>query len=189
MQSKWIRRVVSVLIPFAAALLCTGILYYFFPSLICHTVYMVEEYGTDAMDEYPMQEKEIIERTFTPSGNYLKAVGIHVALEGAANDEKWEGLTTKAQLYQGDRRVAEGKESVTSNGFVEVPIEKWVDSGKAYRVVFSFETDKAINLKMGADGIYMQSIYGSYSRKLLVLWFLAFWCIAGFFWQDGDRGM
>lgn len=170
----------------------TFVIYRFFPQFLCYTVQDVH-----VSELYDQQELELLENVryteyFVPTGDYIKS--IYINLRG--NTQGDETLISATLLREGGNVIARSKfkiEDIQDTAFREFSIEKWVDVGQVYRFVIDFPADAGVSVTFGPEDIgpeehirgeldgrndggvmYMQYAYGSYSRKLLAFWFLAF---------------
>ncbi len=141
MKNRAIKFAAYYLLTFLTAVLCVFVLYRFFPKYLCYSVYDVKESDSYALEEIQIQEGEAFELFFSPLNPYLKGVAIHIRKENTANNEYWEGTEASAAWYEGDKAVGHSKVHVKYNGYVEFPLEKWVDTEKTYRLSVVFDGD------------------------------------------------
>lgn len=170
----------------------TFVIYRLFPQYLCYTVQDVH-----ASELYERQELELSEdicytEYFAPTRDYIKSIFINLR----GNTKGDETLVSAILLREDGDVIARSSfqiEDVHDSAFREFSIEKWVNVGQVYQLVVDFPVDAGVSVAFGPEDIgpeehvsgeldggkdvgvmYMQYSYGSYSRKLLVFWFLAF---------------
>lgn len=196
----------------AAAVLLTGILYYVFPRFLCYSVFAVSE--NDGYSEEKMQPAEMEEYTeeFIPANNYIKEIDIHVQEDAKITDDPTgERLLYATLLDAGGSDVVKDKIPIEKGGYIQFKIEKWVKAGQKYQLKLMFENCEDILVTLGEEEtkpmehqrfmindaetkeiLYMRYVYGGYSKKLLFMWFISFWFMAGALLcckKNGDGGI
>lgn len=171
---------------------CTFILYRFFPQYLCYT--MQDIHASDPYERSDLGLSKGMRYTeyFTPTGDYLKSILINLR----GNVEGDETLMSWTLLEEDSSVVAKSSVPVgdiVDSVFYEFSIEKWVKNGQVYQFIIEIPADEGVSVTFGPADIgpeehvnsllnegndesvmYMQYSYGSYSRKLLIFWFLIF---------------
>lgn len=210
MKSKLKGVIVLFGVSCAAALLCTLCIYKVFPQYLCYTVYDVSESDLYERESRRIAPGTVYTEQFTPRNSYLKSIAINLetvekliekpeSLEAVLSDEKGKTLE-KAKVTP---------EYAKKAVYCEFPVEKWVAPGKEYQFMIKFpeqtetivtfgpadigpeEHIRLISEEEEPDGsMYFKYVYGSYSKKLLVFWFLVFFvsaCYIGEFFIDNGK--
>ena len=171
-----------------SAILCTCVIYFFFPQYLCYAVFAVNTsdlYQKEDRDIYP--GAKFVEY-FSPQSNYLTGIGINVLRENR------EDVVVGRLLDDRQRVLAESQFTLQDVSY-EFEFNKWVKPGERYllEIVFPEENENAITTTFGPvdigpnehvalyvgdnqmeEALYTRYIYGTYSKKLLAFWFLVF---------------
>ena len=191
-----------LLFSLAAGVAGTMVIYKFFPKYLFHTVYMIHESGTDG----EMEDKNIAGSTqytehFYPKLPYLKSIVLHMGSMDEVSEEIAGNMAVDMKLLRDDGKVLAQSsllpEPMKGFRFQEFPMESWVESGREYRAVITFP-DRSdlyitssltpigpgehaaleINGEESGETLYIQYRYGTYSKKLLAVWFAVFFMAA-----------
>lgn len=182
--------------------LLTGILgtlavYRYFPQYLCYTVR--DAYTSDLYESREQTLGSGLEYTeiFVPRESYV--MSIIIRLTGTA--EQSQKVITGKLINEEGKVIGSSKTligRVENSVFCEIPIGKWLKPGERYRLAIVFPEEEELAVTMGPgdigpdehigaeiDGepaensLYLQYVYGSYSKKLLGVWFLVF-CLSGY---------
>ncbi|MCM1113592.1 MAG: hypothetical protein NC399_10105 [Muribaculum sp.] len=191
-------------ISLAAGLLGSGIVYRFLPRYLCYVVYDVSASDSSAHEDREIAPGAQYDEYFTPRSSYIKSIEINLnavakgekagmdggAVTGILRDENGKVLSKKQYTVSG--------EDVRRQLYCEFPFETWVRTDRQYRLSLSFPEKEGIVVTFDPDGgcaehvalwengaetqdaLYMRYVYGAYSKKLLLMWFLAFFVSAYF---------
>lgn len=169
----------------------TLILYLCFPQFLYQLTYDVHE-----SDLYEREVREVLpgtvfKETFSPAQPFVKAIGLHV--ERKSTDDEIVG-----RLYDESGKLIAEDSFRLRNVEYAFHFRKRLDTDKTYQleIVVSEHNENPVRLTFGPEDIgpgehvsfqsggaageilYMQYIYGTYSKKLLGLWVLVF-AVAG----------
>ena len=201
MKSGWKGFFVLLGVSGVLAFLGAYVVYKFFPQYLCYVVYDVSE-----ADLYEKEEKAVASGAqyteyFVPQNAYLKSIIVSMGVKTAKSDMD-DGQYVAASLVDEENNVlAESKlwvEASDKLSFCEFEIERWVDSEGVYGLVLEFSDSGGVfvtfvpsdagpqehqrliyeNEVLG-ENIYLQYVYGSFSKKLLAMWFLVFFVSVG----------
>lgn len=167
---------------------CTCVLYRFFPQYLCYAVYDV---GGDRLSD--IENREVNPGTglteyFTP--NHVFLTGIIVNAQRQDSEDVIE-----CRLFNSRRKLLAEDMFTLRDPSYEFRFNKWVTPGETYQLEITLPESNtgAIITTFGTaeigtsehissymddvqtqDTLYIQYVYGTYSRKLLAFWFLMF---------------
>lgn len=179
------------------------VVYTLFPQLLCRVVQDVHASNLYQKQQMSVDENISYTECFVPQQySYIKNIILHVvnAEQGKENgdmeDDDQFNLHANMELTDDLGRVLIKKKYTflgMNEAFIEFPIEKWVIPGKSYKFKVTFTSNVKVYLTCGPadigpdehqvleiDGeksekaLYMEYVYGTYSKKLLLFWFCAF---------------
>ena len=180
---------------FVLSMIAMAVLYFFFPKLFCNHVYDVHTNYGMGEEHKPGEWHGEYREIFVPSYNYID-VYLHC-------EQQIENYQVTVQLLNEQEKTIK-KETVTISSqtgtyILAFEIEKWVQAGNTYKLVLSmgdtepafmplcsyeYKTPEHVSLLMDnketEDNLCLQYIYGTYSKKRLLLWLPAFY-IASFY--------
>lgn len=190
MREKMSWKSVAALLLFGAAftVAATLILYLCFPQFLYQLVYDVHESDLYEREVREVPPGTVFTETFSPAQPFVKAIGLHV--ERKSTDDEITG-----KLYDESGRLIAEDSFRLRNVEYAFDFRERLDTDKTYRleIIVSEHNENPVRLTFGPEGIgpgehisfgsdgnilYMQYIYGTYSRKLLALWALVF-AVAG----------
>lgn len=169
-----------------------AISFYFFPKYICETVYMVNTSELEKQNWVEISEETSLSEEFIPKQKYLECINIHVG-------ENEEGNLLLGKLTDENGKVLEEHTIEAESGFVEFKVQQWVSTEKKYTlfiaghkgnkggvpVTFGETVKGPIENISSWEGdveskgtLWTQFVYHTYSRKLLVAWFLILFAIS-----------
>lgn len=176
--------------------------YYLFPQYLCYAIYDVHASDLHGKEEKPVAGGEYVE-TFIPTSPYLKNIAISVTTE--KSDEIYEEYVV-GKLTDASGKVIARDSCELSAGmsleYCEFTVEKWVTPGEEYQLWLDFPeredvlvtfcvTDAGpaehVSLTGGLsdkENMYMRYTYGTYSKKLLAIWAVAFFVGAYFLIEE-----
>lgn len=183
------------------ALLGTFVVYRFFPQYLCYAVYDVHESNLYQKQDKAVEPGSLFSEYFTPQNSYLKSMVLNVSRTSSQEEKEADdargnlGDFVDGQLLDSSGKIlAESKIMLTDiqeNTFCTFSFETWVDTGQQYQLSVSFPESPDLMITFGAedsgpsehnalmingteskDNLYLQYVYGSYSKKLLLFWFL-----------------
>lgn len=183
-----------IIISGLVGLLCTYSLYAFCPRFLCYVVYDVRESDSALIENKTVEGNAQYTEYFKPVNSYIKSIYIHVKSAKAPEDTAERicgtlidrnGKIVKESFYE--------IENAIRNLYCEFPIEKWVEDGQEYQFVITFPDCDDIEITFGPceigpdehvrllyngeeidENIFLRYSYGTYSKKLLAMWFLVF---------------
>ena len=183
------------LISVLSAIISIIILFFFFPQYLCYTVHATSESIIYDAEEVSIEPESIYIETFSPIYSYVKTISIHI---GCNTDLSGQKIVGQFMDEQG-RIIEECTYQISQDdiyNYAEFKIEEWVKVGHEYKFAIIFPPCEGIKILYGPqsigpdehvslsldsqlteDNIYMRYIYGNYSKKLLLLWFLAFFSV------------
>lgn len=199
MKNKWKSVLLLLGASCLAALVCTFCIYKIFPQYLCYAVYGVSESELYESESRRIAPGASYTEYFTPLNAYLKSIAFN--LESGMGENSGELNYIKGTLLDEEgKAVAKNRilaEASDTSVYCEFPIEKWVEPGRQYRFVMEFPDSGELYVTFGPDdigpaehgrllqgtesadfGMYLRYVYGSYSKKLLALWFLIFFVSA-----------
>jgi hypothetical protein len=174
------------------AVTATIILYEFFPQFLYKMTYDVHESNLYAKEVREVAPGEAFTETFSPQLSFLTAVGIHIVRE--RSDDKVVG-----RLYDEAGKLIAEESFMLKDVDYRFSFMRRLDTDKTYsfEIFFPENNENSMEVTFGPEGIgpsehisfsengeaseniiYMQYVYGTYSKKLLALWGLMFW-VAG----------
>ncbi len=184
------------------SVVCTLGVYYLFPQYLCYTTYDVHASDLQGKEEKSVAGAEYVE-TFIPTSSYLKNIAISVTTD--KSDESYEEYVV-GKLTDASGKVIARDSCELSAGmsleYCEFNIEKWVTPGEEYQLLLDFPEredvyvtfcaadagpDEHVKLEGGlsdAENMYMRYIYGTYSKKLLLIWAVVFFVGAYFLIEE-----
>lgn len=194
------RTLASLLIfSFVIALLGAAVLYKLFPESLFKIVYIVHESGGTEEERIikNIQGNSQYIEYFHPEESYLKSIVLHMGCLGDLSQDSNRNMTVNMKLLKNDGAVLTEKnlllEAIEGLRFQEISVESFVETGQEYRVLITFPDSGnlfittsmkeigpgehvrlMVNGEKSEETLYMQYIYGAYSRKLLMMWFLVF---------------
>ncbi len=166
----------------------TAVLYGFFPQYLCYAVYDVSEGGFYQREELELAPGTWVTEYFVPQNKYLTGVSIGVVREENQN-------VLVGRLSDSGGEILEERRFALTEVDYEFPFQRWVKPGEQYRldILFPEENQSSVTIiageeNMGAvehissyigelpleNALGISYVYGTYSRKLLVFWFLVF---------------
>lgn len=187
-----------LILSLASALAGTVVIYKFLPKYLFQSVYIVHESGIGGESELTkIEENTQYTEYFYPTEPYLKSIVLHMGSTGEEPRNLDRNMTVNMKLLRDDGKVLAQSnlplEAVGGLAYQEFSLESWVGVGKEYRALITFpersdlhitaskeeigpEEHSAllINGEKSEETLYMQYLYGTYSKKLLMLWFLVF---------------
>ena len=169
-------------------------LYFGVPQYLCRTVYGVNESDLSLMEVIEVPANTQITETFVPASNYIKSVAASFRVsESVAQDYQY--ITGKLLDNKGNV-LSESSNELSLYVDVydcEFEVEKWVDTSEEYYFSIEMPNCKGVSavfvpqeagptehvqLSCGNEvvlqNLYLRYTYGSYSKKLLVMYFLIF---------------
>lgn len=185
----------------------TFAVYQFFPQYLCYAVYDVHESNLDQRQDKAVEPGSRFSEYFTPQNSYLKSMVFNAGRivsqeEQEADDANGNlGDFVDGKLLDSSGKIlAESKIMLTDireNTFCTFNFETWVDTGQQYELSIVFPDSQDLMITFGSedsgpsehnvlmingaeskDNLYLQYVYGSYSKKLLLFWFLIFFLSA-----------
>lgn len=185
MKNKWGKLALLTAGGLIFSILCTGIVYWYFPQYLCYAVYGVSEGDLYQSEEEKMVPGTLLTEYFVPCNRYLTGVAIGVQRED--NDNAVMG-----RLLDGQGKVLAEDQFALNDTDYRFLFDKWVKPGQQYQleILFPESNQSAVILTFGPEGTgagehigsyaggepldevpYISYIYGTYSRKLLAFWF------------------
>ncbi len=177
------------------------VLYFFFPKMFCNYVYDVHtNYSGD--EEYkPEESHKEYQEIFIPTYNYIKNINVYIL----CNEQTVNQNVFVCLVNEKGNTIRQETFTISSNNNIYdlvFEVEKWVSPEERYKLVLSMESTENMYVPLGlydnktpehvellADNesvesnLYLQYVYGTYSKKRLILWFIAFY-ISAFFIVD-----
>ena len=198
MRNKLMQILKLTCVSCVAALLCTFCIYKFFPQYLCYIVYDVHESQLYEKEDKLVEANAQYTETFVSTSPYIKAIAFNLKErdENAVTGKYIEGklIDSSGKILAVEQYQL--KESIVDI-YCEFPFEQWVVPGEAYQFVINFpdcedvyvtfgpgDVGPAEHIKLTCNGnsmsqnLYLRYIYGQYSKKLLVMWFLVFFISA-----------
>lgn len=200
------RTLASLLIlSFIIALLGAAVLYKVFPETLFKIVYIVHESGgteEELISKNIERNSQYIEY-FHPEESYLKSIVLHMGCLGDSSQDSNRNMAVNIKLLKNDGTILTEKnlllESMKGLRSQEISVESFVETGQEYRILITFPDSGnlfitaglkeigpgehvrlIINGEKAEETLYIQYIYGTYSRKLLMMWFLVFFATVFF---------
>ncbi len=174
------------------AILATIVLYQCFPQLLYTVVYDVRQSDLYEKDVIEVAPGTTYTEIFSPEQPFVQAIGIHVSRK--ATEDKVIG-----RLYDEGGRLLGEDSFLLSDVDYQFAFKKKLDTAKTYRleIIFAEDNENSLMVTFGPEGIgpsehisfqnddqssdrsaeeilYMEYVYGTYSKKLLALWALVF---------------
>ncbi|MDE6926873.1 MAG: hypothetical protein K2P59_16780 [Acetatifactor sp.] len=202
-RGKHIKKILGIsLISLAVGILGAWGVYRILPRYLCYIVYDVSASDAPEHGDREIAPGTRFDEFFVPRNAYMKSIEIN--LNAAAKGEK-EGMNGRA--VTGILRDESGKilsektytvreDDTREQFYCEFAFETWVRTDRQYQLTLCFPDREGIvvtfdqeggcdehralweNGAETADALYMRFVYGTYSKKLLLLWFLAFFVSA-----------
>ncbi len=179
------------------SLLCTGVLYFLFPRFLCCPVYSTSESNLYQGEEMEVEGAAELKEFFVPLNNYIKEIAIHIRKDSEEQMSRIAGTASAVLTDSKDHIAARDRVRLEEGGFILFDIESWVKPGQKYQLQLTLENCENVYLAAGSKDIgpeehdfllkngqetekciYIRYIYGCYTKKLLALWFLTFFCAA-----------
>lgn len=189
-------------ISLAVGILGSWIVYRFLPQYLCYVVYDVSTSDASAHEDREIAPGAQYDEYFVPRNSYIKSIEIN--LNAAAKGEK-EGMNGEAVTgilrdengkILSERRYTVEADDVRKQIYCEFAFETWVRTDRQYQLSLRFPDQEGIVVTFASEGgcdehvvlwengtetedaLYMRYVYGAYSKKLLLMWFLAFFVSA-----------
>lgn len=197
MKSKWRKLALLTAGGLVFSILCTGIMYWYFPQYLCYAVYGVSEGNLYQAEEEKIAPGTLLTECFAPCNRYLTGVAVGVQRED--NDNAVTG-----RLLDGQGKVLAEDQFTLRDVDYRFLFDKWVEPGRQYQleILFPESNQSVISLTFGPEDSgagehigsyigenpldkapYICYIYGTYSRKLLAFWFIVLF-LGGFMAGD-----
>lgn len=204
-------RIFAGLVCFSLAVALAGavVIYRFFPRYLFRPVYLVHESGADGVQEAKNVERNArYAEHFRPTEPYLKSLVLHMGWIGGASADRSRDMAVNMKLLRDDGKILAESILIPETGglrFQEFSLERWVEPGREYSALITFPDSSDIYvtssfqdigpgehslLEIGGEAVeetlYMRYVYGTYSKKLLMLWFVAMFAAV---FMVGERGI
>lgn len=188
------------------AILGTLLIYKVFPQYLCYEVYDVSEGNVTSYEDRKVLAGEQYEVIFVPQKEYIKNIAININQSLTAGEmEHSQPYEIAATLTDGQGKVLTEdtyvikKSDVRTRIYCDFVVEKWIKPEEQYLLTIRFPNENSVyatfigqdacsaehislqkNGELCNDILYMRYVYGTYSKKILVLWFAVFFVI--FYW-------
>ncbi len=186
------------------ALVGTLLIYKVFPQYLCYEVYDVHEGNVTSYEDRKVLPGEQYEVAFIPQMEYIKSIAINVNQSLTAGEishtQPYEITATltdgQGKVLTEDTYVIE-KNDVRTRIYCDFVVEKWMKPEEQYLLTIRFPNENSVyatfigqdacseehislqkNGELCNDALYMRYVYGTYSKKILVLWFAVFFLIS-----------
>lgn len=182
----------------------TALVYKVFSQYLFYEIYNVSESIMTTPQDREITAGTQYDEYFIPQSDYIKTIGINInqvaTLELNDNPESYRiigilkdetGATIKETCY------TIKAEDVRERIYCRFNFETWVKTGRQYRLSIVFPQNQNVSVTFGGDtghpaehvalradgseiaeAMYLQFIYGTYSKKILLLWFMVFFLTA-----------
>lgn len=197
----------SMLIMSALSVLIAGfgmsLIYKVFTQYLFYEIYNVSETVMAAPMDWEVEAGAQYEECFVPQSDYLKSISINVNQTATLElNDTPEDYRIQAVLKDDSGKIV--KEAgytvratdVRERIYCQFHFETWVKPGQPYQLSVIFPENQKVSVTFGgetghpaehvtlnaagneiAEAMFVRYIYGTYSKKLLLLWFMVFFVI------------
>lgn len=196
MKSNLLHIAKLISISCVVGLFCTIGVYRFFPQYLCYNVYNASENDLYEKEDKLIESNEQYKEIFTPTADYIKCIEFYAKGESEKDSQYVTGKLIDAAGKLIVECMCEIKKS-ESGAYCTFDIEKWIEPGVQYQFIMDFSECSNLYVTFGPSGLapvehvkllkgneevaqsmYLRYVYGCYSKKLLTMWFLAFFVCA-----------
>lgn len=192
-----------------------GLVMKVFTQYLFYEIYHVSETVLAVPVDREVEPDSVYEECFVPQSDYLKSISINInQLATQELNENLSDYRIQAILKDASGKVVREAgytvraADVRERIYCQFSFETLVNPGEQYRLVLVFPKDQTVSVTFGnaeghptehvtltasgsvvEDAMYVRYIYGTYSKKLLLLWFLVFFLIGYWLCQGlSERG-
>ena len=210
MKSKFKSMLILSALSVLLAGLGIGLVYKVFTQYLFYEIYNVSETVMAAPVDWEVAAGAQYEEYFVPQSNYLKSISINVnqtatlELNDTPQDYRIQAILKDAS----GKKVKEAGYTVKATDvreriYCQFSFEKWVKAGQQYQLSLVFPENQKVSVTFGGEtghpaehvalkeseneiteAMFVRYIYGTYSKKLLVLWFMVFF-VTGYWLCQG----
>ena len=187
-----------------------GLIYKVFAQYLFYEIYNVSETVMAAPVDWEVAAGAQYEEYFVPQSDYLKSISINVNQTATLElNDTPENYRIQAVLKEDSGKIV--KEAgymvkatdVRERIYCQFNFETWVEAGQQYQLALVFPENQKVSVTFGgetghpaehvalnaagneiAEAMFVRYIYGTYSKKLLLLWFMVFF-VTGYWLCQG----
>lgn len=191
-----------------------GLIYKVFTKYLFYEIYNVSETVMTAPTDWEVAAGAQYEEYFVPQSDYLKSISININQTATLKlNDNPQNYHIQAILKDASGKVV--KEAgytvkatdVRERIYCQFSFETWVKAGQQYQLSLVFPENQQVSVTFGgetghpaehvalkaaeneiADAMFVRYIYGTYSKKLLLLWFMVFF-LTGYWLCQGVSDM
>lgn len=175
-----------------------GLVYKVFTQYLFYEIYNVSETVMAAPVDWEVAAGAQYEEYFVPQSDYLKSISINVNQTATLElNDAPEDYRIQAVLKDASGKVVREAgymvkaTDVRERIYCQFNFETWVKAGQQYQLALVFPENQKVSVTFGgetghpaehvalntagneiAEAMFVRYIYGTYSKKLLLLWFM-----------------